>query len=185
MKTCTQCQEEKDESCFYKAKAYKGGLKSRCKTCVLISNKNYAQKNRAKVTEYLRFYKNNNREAVNTKNRAWLRKTQYFTTRYKTDIQFKLRHVLRTRLNKFIRGKSSPVNLDILGCSIEELKKYLESKFQPGMTWENWSTAGWHIDHIQPLVNFDLTNPEHVKIACRYTNLQPLWAEDNFKKSDN
>lgn len=71
-----------------------------------------------------------------------------------------------------------------LGCSMEELKVYLESKFQPGMSWDNYSFTGWHIDHIIPLSSFDLTDPEQFKQACHYTNLQPLWAEDNFKKSN-
>lgn len=72
-----------------------------------------------------------------------------------------------------------------LGCSIEELKTYLESKWQPGMNWDNWSKDGWHIDHIRPLASFDLSDPEQLRQACHYTNLQPLWAEDNFKKSDS
>ena len=71
-------------------------------------------------------------------------------------------------------------------CKIEkrvaELRDYLESKFQPGMTWDNWTTNGWHIDHIKPLASFDLTDREQFLRACHYTNLQPLWAIDNLKK---
>jgi hypothetical protein len=69
-----------------------------------------------------------------------------------------------------------------LGCSIPELKTYLESKFQEGMSWENWGIYGWHIDHIIPLDAFNLTNREEFLKACHYTNLQPLWAEENLKK---
>ena len=67
---------------------------------------------------------------------------------------------------------------------MEELKIYLESKFLPGMTWDNWSKDGWHIDHVVPLASFDLTNKEQFDKACHYTNLQPLWAKDNLSKSD-
>jgi hypothetical protein len=69
-----------------------------------------------------------------------------------------------------------------LGCSIEEFKLYLESKFLPGMTWDNWSRTGWHIDHIKPLSGFDLTDPIQLQDACKYINLQPLWASDNISK---
>jgi hypothetical protein len=64
---------------------------------------------------------------------------------------------LRTALkNNSKRGSA----VKDLGCSIEELKIYLESKFLPGMSWDNWSPDGWHIDHIKPLSKFDLTDRE-------------------------
>lgn len=95
----------------------------------------------------------------------------------------KLRNNLRSRLNKAIKNEyrtSSAVN--DLGCSIEEFKLYIESLFKSGMTWNNWSRTGWHIDHIIALAKFDLTNPEQLKKAVHHTNLQPMWAEDNWSK---
>ena len=75
-----------------------------------------------------------------------------------------------------------------LGCSISELKTHLESMWQDGMSWDNYgrkrSIKCWHIDHIIPLDFFDLTDPNQVKKACHYTNLQPLWAINNFKKTN-
>jgi hypothetical protein len=108
-----------------------------------------------------------------------------FKERYQKDTAFRLRSNLRTRLNKALKNnKKSGSVIRNLGCSIAELKTYLESKFQLGMTWDNWSRAGWHIDHIVPLSSFDLTNLEQLKEACHYTNLQPLWANDNLKKAN-
>jgi len=72
-----------------------------------------------------------------------------------------------------------------LGCSIKDLKIYLEGKFKQGMSWNNWGTKGWHIDHIRPLSSFKLSERSNLLEACHYTNLQPLWAEDNILKSDN
>jgi len=105
--------------------------------------------------------------------------------RYSSDIGFKLSIVLRTRLSAAVKNnqKTGSAVRD-LGCSIKEFKSYLESRWQPGMTWENWSHKGWHIDHIAPISSFDLTDKESLLKACHYTNLQPLWAMDNFIKSD-
>lgn len=66
-----------------------------------------------------------------------------------------------------------------------ELKQHLEKLFQPGMTWENWSRDGWHIDHIVPLSSFDLTDREQFLKACHFSNLQPLWAKENLSKAAN
>lgn len=105
--------------------------------------------------------------------------------RYHSDINFKLRKILRCRVLNALSGQVKGASvIENLGCSVEDLRKHLESKFLPGMTWGNHGINGWHIDHIEPLANFDLTDPEQVKIACRYTNLQPLWAKDNLTKAD-
>ncbi len=78
-----------------------------------------------------------------------------------------------------------------LGCTIPELKAHLEARFYPNpetgeaMAWENWKHDGWHIDHIRPLSSFDLTDREQFLQACHFTNLQPLWAEENFSKHDS
>jgi hypothetical protein len=68
----------------------------------------------------------------------------------------------------------------LLDCNFGELKMYLESKFLPGMTWDNYGE--WHIDHIKPCAIFDLTDLEQRKQCFHYSNLQPLWAIDNIKK---
>jgi hypothetical protein len=107
----------------------------------------------------------------------------YIANRLKTNVQFKLSNRLRQRINFALRKcyKSGSAVRD-LGCSIPELKIWLENKFQPGMDWDNWSLFGWHIDHKIPLKNFDLTNREQFLQAVHYTNLQPMWAEENLKK---
>jgi hypothetical protein len=95
----------------------------------------------------------------------------------------RLAEALRSRLYQAIRWESKAGSaVSDLGCSIPELKQYLESKFQPGMTWDNYGQ--WHIDHINPLAKFDLTDREQFLQACHFTNLQPLWAVDNLAKRD-
>lgn len=70
----------------------------------------------------------------------------------------------------------------LLGCSINEFKLYLESRFKKNMTWDNYGK--WHIDHIKPISKFDLTIEEEQKKCFHFTNLQPLWALDNIRKSN-
>ena len=121
-------------------------------------------------------WKEANRAHVNEQQRLW-RKANPLS------IEQRLAVSLRTRLNKAISIESKTGSaVGDLGCSIAELKVYLEAKFLPGMTWENRGLKGWHIDHIVPLSAFNLTNPEEFKKACHYTNLQPMWWDENIRK---
>jgi hypothetical protein len=98
-------------------------------------------------------------------------------------VRNRIKSALKTQLSrKNVKYVSVAKNEALLGCSIEFLKAHLESKFQPGMSWDNWSHKGWHVDHIVPISAFDLTDEAQLKQACHYTNLQPLWAKDNLKK---
>ncbi len=112
----------------------------------------------------------------------------YHKKREQVDINFKLTNRLRHRLRQAIKNdqKSGSAVKD-LGCSIDFLKQYLSTKFLPNMTWNNWGYGldKWNIDHITPLSSFDLTDREQLLKACHYTNLQPLWQPDNFKKGGN
>lgn len=69
---------------------------------------------------------------------------------------------------------------ELVGTSTAGLRAYIESLFVPGMSWDNRSK--WHVDHIRPCCSFDLTDPIQRKQCFHYTNLQPLWAEDNRRK---
>lgn len=112
------------------------------------------------------------------------RQNKYQNKRRKIDNNFKLKCYLRNRINAAIKGKNKSLKtLELLGCSVDELWNYLESKFQPGMTRENYGK--WHIDHIKPCARFDFNDPKQQLECFHYTNLQPLWAIDNIKKSDN
>lgn len=148
-----------------KQKAYREVNKERQKA--------YREDNKDTIKAYKKAYNEVNKDKINF----------YFNNRRKTDIQFKLSHNLRVRLISAIKGNYKVGSaVKDLGCSVEELKSYLESKFSSGMTWDNWTIDGWHIDHIKPLTSFDLIDREQLLEACHYTNLQPLWAKDNLSK---
>ena len=106
-----------------------------------------------------------------------------YVNKYNKTTQARLRLALRGRLRAALNGtlKTGSAVSD-LGCTINELKAHLEAQFVQGMTWDNWAYDGWHIDHIKPLASFDLTDREQFLQACHYTNLQPLWAEENLSK---
>lgn len=99
------------------------------------------------------------------------------------NINYKLRFAIRNRMKAVIKGKRTARSADFdFGCSIEQLIAHIQSQFQPGMSWGNWKKFGWHIDHIRPLASFDLTDLQQIRAACHYTNLRPLWWQDNLSK---
>lgn len=103
--------------------------------------------------------------------------------RYRDDPHYRMTILMRTRIGKLIkRGDKSASTKVLLGCDRETFITHIEKQFKPGMTWDNWSMHGWHVDHIRPLISFDLTVPEQQKAAFHYTNLQPLWAVENMIK---
>lgn len=87
----------------------------------------------------------------------------------------------RRRLTDATRGKGgkSAHTLELLGCSPEFLRAYLENQFTSGMSWETYAPDGWHVDHVKPCSKFDLTKPEEQRVCFHFTNLQPLWRHDN------
>ena len=72
--------------------------------------------------------------------------------------------------------------MELVGCTINELKKHLESKFKKGMSWNNYGK--WHVDHVVPVDFFDLTKIKEQKKCFHYLNLQPLLARDNLRKKN-
>ena len=159
--------------------------------------KTYRETHSSQIQDYNAQYYADNKEQECKRTAQWKRdnpekeklwRTNYVKNKRATDINWRLQHDLRTRLGHAIKhNKKVGSSVLDLGCSIEFLKQYLESKFQPGMTWENWGRASnkkltWHIDHIKPLCSFDLSDRQQFKEACHYTNLQPLWAADNLRK---
>lgn len=109
--------------------------------------------------------------------------SKYAKARRQSDLYFRLSTNIRTRISTALRkGTKRGSAIKLLGCSVDEFRKYIQSLFRPGMSWDNYSFYGWHIDHIKPLCTFDLTDPKQAAEACHYSNLQPLWAHENFAK---
>jgi len=174
MKKCSKCGVEKELSEFYKNKKSNNGIYSICKKCECKKSKDYYQNNKEKLKEnmkeYSKEYRENNKEKIN----------EYCRKRREKDPLFKMISNLRNRTRQAFKAKKWNKNgtEKMLGCDWETAHKHLEIQFTKGMNWEN--QGEWHIDHIIPLVSAN-TKEELIKL-CHYTNLQPLWAEDNLKK---
>lgn len=162
MKSCSRCIVQKEYTSFYLRPKYVDGYSSWCIPCTL---------------EYGKAYKKPRLKARLERQKSWRKETGY-QAKYLSIPQNKIAHSLRVRLGAAIKCEVSAVR--DLGCSIDELKSFLESKFIDDMTWDNYGK--WHIDHIKPLSKFDLNDPKEILKACHYTNLQPLWAKDNIVK---
>jgi len=159
---------------------------------------------RVKEAAYAREYYKKNKDKVVAKNHKWVdahkeqdltrrRKynqenkgyfLEYVRERRKTDLDFKLRSVLRCRLRLALKGiAKSAHTMELVGCTTAKLKTHLGIQFRDGMSWENYGgKTGWQIDHIIPCASFDLSKPEEQRGCFHYTNLQPLWAADNMRK---
>ncbi len=101
----------------------------------------------------------------------------------KKSIQFTLKDRLRVIMGRALRRKwinKSLRTVELIGCTVEELKLHVESRFQYSMTWENRHL--WHVDHEVPIIAFDLTDVEEQKAAFNWKNLRPLWAHQNQSK---
>lgn len=159
----------------------------------------YRKKNLQKIQAYRKSYKEKNRDRIKIynlensdhiktykKNYYQLNKIKISNTqksKYKNDPLFRIRILVRNRIIKFLKRKNiskSSSTFEIIGCNPYELKLHLENLFLSGMTWDNQNL--WHIDHIIPLSS--AKTEEEIYKLCHFTNLQPLWANDNLQKSN-
>lgn len=204
---CTKCHETKPTGEFKPRKQGRKGFSSWCRACCIHMTKQWRAENREerlakqKTPEY--------REVANVRQRAWraanpeknreLARANKLTQKSKEtkrlwrkkrreeDPHFLILDRLRSRMHKVLAQRGlikTDSSRRLLGCSREALLAHLESQFQPGMTWENrgYGNGKWHIDHIRPCSSFDLRFLPERELCFHYTNLQPLWHEDNLGK---
>lgn len=188
-KACKDCKKLLPLTGFLRAQGGKYGRNARCKPCHrahqrerLKKVKSDPIKKKALQTTQKVFYQKNRDKLLKENN---IRDKE----RLKWDLNYKLRQTLRRRLSSALRaslkgGRKAGSAVQDLGCTIEFFKEYMESLFKPGMTWNNWGMGpgNWNIDHIWPISVFDLTNRQHLVLACHYLNMQPLWYEENMAK---
>lgn len=177
-KICKSCNVNKEIKEFHKDKNNSTGFHSKCKECRKdITKKDYIKNSfRRKKVANDYYYKN--------KSKVLKSNLEYQKKKLLTDIKYKLTRNLRNRLYYALKNKNWKKDTHFtsyIGCTKEDLVMYLESRFQNGMSWDNY--GDWHIDHRVPLSSARSTD-EMYKM-CHYTNLYPMWAEDNIRKSNH
>ena len=232
-KICKKCNVEKTSDCFYLSKRHVEGFGNECKQCVCSKRQIWYKNNTERSKEYVTKWRENNSDKVHQyrkkskeklgpenlyeyhKNYRSLNAERIGENRRRRDkerLATDQNYVTMRRLRRRIfmafkksKGIKQESTLELLGCSIIELRKYIENKFVDGMGWNNWGSGfltddkgkavrnennrtipikQWHLDHIRPVSSFDLTDKEQQHQCFHYTNLQPLWATDNLTKGN-
>jgi predicted transcriptional regulator len=163
-------------------------------------NRNYKKLWRKQNPDYQNQYNEEHKEIIAKQSKEYKRKhkkeiliyqNKYNKERKEKDPIYRLICNQRSRINDVLNGNFKiGKTIDLLGCTPQFLKEYLESKFLPAydnypdMSWENYGRRGWHIDHIKACTKFDLSKLEEQEKCFHYTNLQPLWAKENIGKGN-
>lgn len=212
MKTCNKCGIEKEYNEFYKHKGYKDGLEANCKSCkklyqcenkeTIRKNKQiYFTDNKIRFKEYKEKYKLENPDKVKSYSQNWYgkiksseelnkvykhKKNYYHKNKMHNDVVYKIKNLTTGIISKSFKQNGytkKSRTYEILGCSFEEFKIHLESKFESWMSWDNRGKYngdfkyGWDIDHIIPLAS--AKTEEDIIRLNHYTNLQPLCSKIN------
>jgi hypothetical protein len=179
MKYCYDCLRVLDKSSFGKLRISSDGLNTTCKECRSAVTRGYYSKNVESITNQKIEYYTNNKEKI------LVRQVKYVKRRSNEDAMFRLTINVRHRLKSYLKSIGVSPNLskstaEMIGCTPQELRDHIESKFVDDMSWDNYGYRGWHIDHIVPLSS--AKTKEDVIRLNHHMNLQPMWGVDNMRK---
>jgi hypothetical protein len=197
LKRCGTCKEFKNKSNFGLSSRAHDKLRNRCKQCRKRLNdsnlkdlKEFFEKNKELKKEKDRIYWKKNTEKIKIKRSTPESKAKKaihdknYVNKNKCNPSFVVGKSLRSQISSRVKnGVKKNKTIEILGYTINELRSHLESMFTEGMNWNNYGRHGWHIDHVKPLVMFDLSTEDGIKDAWSLSNLQPLWEKENHSKN--
>lgn len=201
MKICKTCNATEDLISFRKDRRI-------CNNCLNKKKQKYYLSKHKETRQHQKEYRELNRDKINAQKREHYqlnkerliknssdykknnrkRYNDLKINRKKNDPLYKLRITVSERIRQALKYhlagtyKKKDSTIELLGCSIDELKTHLQNQFKEGMTWQNHGE--WHIDHIIPCAAFDLSKKEDCSKCFNYKNLQPLWAHENLSKAD-
>ena len=167
-KKCGHINKNKNWKLFYrKQKGYEPCKEINC----IICNKRFK---RIKITNKWCCKKCKQISMSINANKKYHKNKKEILDKRKKDINYCIKNKLRMRIRCAVKSQGTykaEKTMNLIGCSVEKLKKYLENKFRDGMTWNNHGFYGWHIDHIKPCCSFNLKNKEEQKKCFNYKNL--------------
>ena len=144
-----------------------------------LKNREYKKEYRLKNIEHKKEY---DKEYSSNPERRKIRQNRD-NNRYKTDINYRILKLCRRRVLLAVQGfNKSASTIELIGCTIEELRQHIESKFKPWMNWENQGLGGWDIEHIKACFHFNMADPEQQRACFNWSNLQPMEHIANIKK---
>lgn len=200
-KICKKCGVEKELCEFDKRNGAKDGYRNRCKVCRRIyfneynnelinlernrkrHRENYWNNHEKELKRSAEKHKKNSEKEKEYRKKNRIKINEKIKKQYSENEIFRLRTNMKNRVKLFLNSRKitkKNTTFEIVGCNPKELKEHIEKQFKTGMSWDNHGFFGWHVDHIIPLSS--AKTEEDVYKLCHYTNLQPLWGEENYKK---
>lgn len=170
---CIGCNIRKPIGEFYRV------ADTRCKECEKVRMKEYRTNFPDKRKGTKDKWRKNNPTLIKEYKREHIKR------RMKRDPVFRAICTMRTRLSSYAKKKNIKKNdgfMKVIGITPEGFRDHIASMFQEGMSWDNYGLFTWHLDHIIPISN--ATTVEELERLSHYTNIQPLWREDNLDKSN-
>jgi hypothetical protein len=192
IKKCSKCGEVLPIEKFNFRNEKTGYRQNYCRICQRIKNKEYRLNNLQKERNRDKEYRENNKTQISKNYKKYYETHKDY---YRNRMLIKFRENLQYRLgNNISRGMRQALNNlkghyhweKLVNYKAKDLKQHLENQFKDNMSWDNYGKKGWHIDHIIPISWWKYKSPEdrEFKQCWALANLQPLWAEDNYKKNN-
>ena len=195
IKKCRICKITKEVSGFYKDEYSNDLLRGECIECSKEKVRQYRRTNPEKVNESNRKWRIKNPTNISASNKKWRSNNKErvkqiikkWNSKRKDDPKFKIgKSMSRGMWGTLKRGvKENRHWEELVGYTVEHLKRHIEKLFKPGMTWDNYGKV-WHIDHKIPIAVFNFEKPEDIdfRLCWSLKNLQPLEAKKNILKRD-
>ena len=166
----------------------------RCREYIKTYNKGYREENAARLLDAQRERRRRDSDRLREWHKAYSQRRAEARRAYEREVlRHRVTHVLasrlRTRLYAAIKAAGAGKEISAVndsGLTPEQLRNWIESQFQPGMTWSNWGTGKgcWHMDHHFPLAAANLEDPIEQRAVCHFSNLRPMWGAENLSKND-